>query len=398
MSESLPTPDPSPAPRTVENQDPPPSAAWLSPGVVLAAFADTAVAFDMRTETAHVLSPIAAWLCSAPGPQAREELVASISGATPDPAVSATAVVDEAVDSLRDLGLLGRDEPYRPPPPPGPSGNPADPGRHVGVTHAVGVHRVAFRSDDPGLVELIDTTLGDRIDEPAVEYFDALGTASGGVDLFACDEWDFPSRDAMLAQLPTVLNDHAARSHGVLVLHAGTVVTPGGSTIVLTGAANDGNSTLTAALIAAGCDYLGDESITLGRDLVPFGYPKPLTLDANSRAVLGLPADPFPHIGPESIRGDVERLNGTRSPVDMVIAVAYRPGRPLVAQRLDQFAALRELSSNVLNLARADGEGLAALCSLASNTPVWQLTHPGFEEAVPWILGAARPRADDNKC
>lgn len=372
----------------MENQDPPPSATWLSPGVVLAAFADTAVAFDMLTETAHVLSPTAAWLCSASGPEAGDELVGRIAHESADPDIDARAVVDEAVQDLRDLGLLGRSEPYRPPPPPGPSGNTAAPGRHIGVTHAVGVHRIAFRSDDPGLVDLIDAALGDRIDGPATEFLDAASTDGGGVDLFACDEWTFPSRDAMLAQLPTVLNDHAARSHGVLVLHAGTVVTPSGSTIVLIGAADDGKSTLTAALIEAGCDYLGDESVTLGRDLVPYGYPKPLTLDANSRAVLGLPSELFPHIGPESIRGDVKRLNGTRSPVDMVIAVAYRPGHPLAARRLDQAGALRELCSNVLNLAQANGEGLAALCSLASNTPVWTLTHPGFEEAVPWILRA----------
>ena len=388
MSESRSTPDPSPARRTVENQDPPLSATWLSPGVVLAAFADTAVAFDMLTETAQVLSPTAAWLCSAPGPEAGDELVDTIARESADPGIDAIAVVNDAVASLRDLGLLGRSEPYRPPPPPGPPGNPAGPGRHIGVTHAVGVHRVAFRSDDPGLVDLIDAALGDSIDEPATEFLDAADSGSGGVDLFAWDECTFPSRDAMLVQPPTVLNDHAARSHGVLVLHAGTVVTPSGSTIVLTGAADDGKSTLTAALIEAGCDYLGDESITLGRDLVPYGYPKPLTLDANSRAVLGLPSAPFPHIGPESIRSDVRRLNGTRAPVDMVIAVAYRPGQPLVAQQLDPAGALRELCSNVLNLARADGAGLAALCSLASNTPVWTLTHPGFEEAVPWILGA----------
>lgn len=373
----------------MEARNPLPPPVWLSPGVAFAAFGDTAVAFDMLTGTASVLSPAAAWLCTAAGPEAQDELVASLSDVTDASDVEARTTVENTIETLRDLGLLGRSEPYRPPPPPGPTGSAEHRGRHIGATHAVGPHRVAFRSDDPGLVDLIDATLGDSVDEPASEFFDASGTDPGGVDLFACDEWSFPSRDAMVAELPVVLNDHAARSHGVLVLHAGTVVTPGGSTIVLTGSANDGKSTLTAALIEAGCDYLGDESIALGPDLVPLGYPKPLTLDANSRTLLELPSEPFPHIGPESIRSDVKRLDSTGSPVDLVIAVAYRPGQPLAAHHLDQVGALRELCSNVLNLARAEPDGLAALCSLAWNKPAWRLTHPGVEVAVPWILGTA---------
>ena len=123
----------------MRSEDPPLAAALLSPGVVLAAFADTAVAFDLLTETAHVLSPGAAWLCSASGPEAGDELVDYIAHESADPDIDARAMVDEVVHGLHDLGLLGRSEPYLPPPPPGPPGNPADPGRHVGVTSREGI-------------------------------------------------------------------------------------------------------------------------------------------------------------------------------------------------------------------------------------------------------------------
>lgn len=332
-------------------------------------------------------TPPAAWLCSATGPEAVGELADAIVAETAELPEVARLRVDETAGALRDIGLLGRVEPYEPPPHPGQPGDPIHHGSHVGVTHAVGVHRVAFRSDDPGLVDLIDTTLGDGVDQWATEFFDAHNTASGGVDLFACDEWDFPSRDAMIAQLPAVLNDHAARSHDVLVLHAGAVLTPGGSLIAITGRSDDGKSTLVAALIQAGCDYLGDESIAFGPDLRPFSYPKPLTLDPNSQALLALPERPSQSIGLEEIRSDARRVYRTASPVDAVIACAYRPDQQFTTQRLDQRPALGELCSNVLNLARSGPEGLTALCNLAATKPVWKVVHPSVDVAVPWILG-----------
>lgn len=354
--------------------------------MTLVPFGNTAVAFDLIRETAHVLSGPAAWLCSAPGPEVIDELISSLPR-SPSTTQVTLAEIDAAVDALCELGLLRRTEPYRPLEPPRPAGDPARPGRHIGRTHGVGDHRVAFRSDDLDLIEVMDSTLGDRIDEPPSEFFDAHVNADGHIDLHACDEWGFPNRDALLVQLPVVLNDHNARSHGVVVLHAGAVRTPDGRSVVLAGHADAGKSTLVAALITAGCDYLGDESISFGRDLVPFGYPKPLTLDTHSRDLLGLPMHPFPHLGPELIREDVDRISRSTSPVDALVIVTFSPHAPLAAQRLDPADALGGLCSNVLNLARADRSGLSALCGLAQSVPAWRLTHPGVEHAVPWILG-----------
>lgn len=371
-------------------RDPAPSDIWLSPGVVLVPFGDTAAAFDLLSGTAHVLSEPAAWLCSASGRQEIDELLSSITPENDASAQSLEASIDKAIDALRDLGLLHRTAPFNPPQPPGPAGDPEHPGRHVGATHAVGVHRVAFRSDDPDLIKEIDRTLGDQVDEPPDEFFDAHRRASGGIDLVACDVWKFPNRESLIVQIPVVLNDHAARSHEVLVLHSGAVTTPDGATIALTGQADDGKSTLVAALLDAGCDYLGDESISFGNDLAPLGYPKPLTLDLRSRTLLDVPSEPFPHIGPEAIRPKVRRVHRTSRRIDAIVAVAYRQSHPLSPQLLDPVNALEVLCSNALNLARAGVDGLTTLCELATTTPVWQLSHPGIDSAAPWVLNLGR--------
>ena len=370
---------------TASDVHPDPIDAWPSPGVRVIPFADAAVAFDLATSTVHVLSPVGALLLTGSGPDTIDELqaTAALQGADPDEVRNNLLT---GIAGLQSLGLVGRTTPYAPPKPPGTAGHPDHPGRYIGVTHAIAAHRVAFRSDDRTLLGAIDTSLGDSIDEPATQFFDATITEHDGVDLFAPDTWCFPSRDALLAQLPNVLNDHAARSHDLLVVHAGAVRTPDGRLVAVAGHPDAGKSTLVGALVAAGCDYLGDESIGLRRDLIPLGYPKPLTLDTNSRSVLGLPGDSHPHIAPEAIRSDVTRLTRGDSPIDSVVVVGYRPDAPFAATRLEPIAALEAVASHLLNLPRAGDEGLHALCALAERIPVWNVSHPGVATAVPWVL------------
>ena len=86
----------------------------------------------------------------------------------------------------------------------------------------------------------------------------------------------------------------ALRWRGLFHLHAGALVTPGGCGVLVAGGTGAGKSTLTLALLEAGCSYLGDDAVFLAT--AP-GAP----------AVLGLPrsfhvaprtADAFPRIAP----------------------------------------------------------------------------------------------------
>lgn len=357
----------------------------ISDGVLIAPFGDAAVAVDLTTEQAHALSRVGAWLLAQQSPVSIDALVADAPESERDELRDA---VLDMVDTLRSSGLVERNEPYPWPEPFGATGGPR-PGTTVGRTHAVIDRRIAFRSDDAGLVERVDRMLGDSVDEPATRFFDLVGgDDSGEITLYAADRWRFPSEGRLLRQLPTVLNDDGSHTHGAAVIHSGVVRTPDGRIIVMAAPPGAGKSTLTAALIAAGCDYLGDESIGVRPDGTVLGYPKPLTLGAESRRALGLDETDFPHTDVEELRGDVERVVEAAA-VDEILLVRYDPDHTgMMSDRpLEPVAALEAVLANVLNLARAGEEGLEAVCNLVESVPVVPFTHPGVDEAVPVILG-----------
>jgi hypothetical protein len=108
------------------------------------------------------------------------------------------------------------------------------------------------------------TVTGSRLDavlDPAVARDDAYAFAQ--VPLLA----------ALLAAL---------RPRGLYHLHAAALVAPGGRSLLVAGAAGSGKSTLGAALVLAGCDYLGDDIVLVrdGPELVSF--PREFHLAARS--------------------------------------------------------------------------------------------------------------------
>lgn len=355
----------------------------VSDGVLVSPFGETAVAVDLVTEKAHVLGAASAWLLSQKSPV---DIASLIADAPEDDREELTESILDALDTLRTPGLVDRETSYEPPVPPDDAGGP-EPGGHVGRTHAVIDRRIAFRSDDEGLVQRIDAFLGDAVDEPATRFFDAVPRGDGSITLFAADEWRFSSEERLLFQLPTVLNDDGARTHGVVVIHSGTVRTPDGRVLVLTGPPSAGKSTLTAALLAAGCDYLGDESIGVTADGTVLGYPKPLTLSADSCEVLGIPELGGPHVPPETIRANVERVV-TADGIDEILLVRFDPAAAGASDRhaLEPVAALEAVLANVLNLARSGEAGLETICRLVESVPVRPFVHAGVETAVPQLL------------
>ncbi len=92
--------------------------------------------------------------------------------------------------------------------------------------------------------------------------------------------------DLAAAWLLWYLNRLAATTPHRVTIHAGAVAGPYGA-VVLPGPPGAGKSTMTAALVRAGCDYLSDELAALdldGRGVHPF--PRPLALHPTSVALL----------------------------------------------------------------------------------------------------------------
>lgn len=357
----------------------------VSDGVLVAPFLDTAVAVDLVTERAHVLSEGAALLMTQDQPASIDTLLSEVPEDQREPMAG---MIDETLATLRASGLIDRAEDYDWLEPFAQGGGPT-PGGHVGPTHAVIDQRIAFRSDDAALLGQVEAVLGDSVDEPATRFFDLVpDAASGKVTLYAADEWTFADEDQLLSYVPVVLNDDGSHTHGTAVIHSGVVRTPDGRVVMLTGPPDAGKSTLVGALVAAGCDYLGDESVGITPAGTLWGYPKPLTLSAASREVLGLEPSAFPHVRIEALRGDVERVAGAQR-IDEILLVRYdsahtgmMSGRPL-----EPVPALEAVLANVLNLARAGESGLEAICNLVESVPVVPFTHPGVDQAVPVILG-----------
>lgn len=357
----------------------------VSEGILVSPFTDTAVAVDLVAEQAHVLGRAGAWLLTQDSPVDISSLVDT---APSEERGELTEMILDALDTLRIPGLVDRDSTYEFPEPPGEAGGPV-PGSHTGRTHAVIDRRIAFRCDDPALLGRIDAFLGDGVDEAPTRFFDAIPTGDGRITLYAADQWDFPDEPALFFQLPTVLNDDGARTHGVIVIHSGCVRTPDGRVVVLTGPPNAGKSTLTGALVAAGCDYLGDESIGVDADGSVLGYPKPLTLSADSCAVLGIDATDGPHRLATELRGAAKSVV-TAAGIDEILLVHYSPDHvgATFGPALEPFPALEAALANVLNLARAGEPGLETLCNLVESVPVRTLVHSGVDDAVPVILGS----------
>lgn len=350
--------------------------------LLIAPFGEGSAVYDLVADRVTILDPLATWVLECV-PTSFDDLVSDLASVTEMPLGQADTYLAEGIKHLTHEGLLGRTN-HRPAPIP-VTGQPLqdDRRRLLSATQAVLDDRLAFRSSDLSLLTAITEYLQAT---PASEHptviFDVEPTEGDGVLLHAAEEWNFPTRTGFFVQLPGVINDYAARTHDLLVCHAGAALRsePDGvhRLVLLPGVPDSGKSTLTAALIALGWDYLGDELIGVRPDtLVAVGFPRALALEASSREVLGLhetePDNPHVHAG--AIRSTVQRVEGDAAPITEVILPTYDPSLDPFEETLAPFEALRALLGSSMNIARCGEDGWRAVCQLAEQVPVTRVVH-----------------------
>lgn len=377
-----------------------------SPGVMAAPFLGATAVYDMLTHRVTLVSPLAGVLLEVASMSRAEqafidELADDVLASTGAPKDAVVAALCATVDGLVEANLLGRPTVWDPDPVVGGAplvqghdGSDTPSSAGFGSTLHVFDERLAFRSADADLLADIDRWLHlpPGTDEPTV-VFDADPTPVGGVFLQAAEVWEFPDRSGFQLQLPGVVNDWAARSSTLLVLHAGGLRTPDGSVVLLPGVPEAGKSTMTAAFVAAGCDYLGDELVAVRPDsLQAVGFPGPFSLDDTSRRVLGLEsaASNSPYAPLADVRHDAQPIAGDAGAVTQLIIPIYDAllGAPEI-QTLSPRDALEVLLRSVMNLARCGEDGWRTLCQLVERVPTRIARHP---DAPSFARSELRPR------
>jgi Coenzyme PQQ synthesis protein D (PqqD) len=210
--------------------------------------------------------------------------------------------LDEGVRStlqqFADLGLLGENP--SPPPLQAAPGRTATGGARFTDSwsvEAMGL-TVAVRCDDPVLDAVLQHVLQD-LRARVGEHDDVVPDLDVRVE--GCAPWRITSPchhaaasdlSAALDDALTAINVSAVALTPTFAMHA-AVVGRAGHTVVLPGPSGQGKTTLTAALLQLGWDYVSDEALSLrwsDGSIVP--YPRPLALSTWAAAELGVNGAP----------------------------------------------------------------------------------------------------------
>jgi hypothetical protein len=256
--------------------------------------------------------------------------------------------------------------------------------------YQAGGHTFVIRTTTPALAELMATALrdlrgGTRPIGRAVVYRFAEEHVGGETWWTIAVDDVLITRTQRLDGAAGMLMWHvnqstiAAAQRAFVVLHAG-VVARGGRAVLLPAAMESGKTTLTAALLQRGWDYLSDEAALIHPETLRVqAYPKPLSVDEGSWGVLGALRPPSPSALPTAHTEQwlipatgIPGVNlATDLPVSAVVAPSYRPERPTVLTPVARRAMLGHAITQSFHVDRRCFLTIAALlrqsqCALLS--------------------------------
>lgn len=181
---------------------------------------------------------------------------------------------------------------------------------------------------------------------------------------------------------------------GTVGLHAGAVARPEG-VVLLPAPSGSGKTTLTAALVAAGWDYLTDELALLERSMTVQPFARPLCL---SRAAIELFPGLAERLPPELVSERCEKLQvrpdeirpaslSSGGPPRAVVFPRYEEGAETRLRPLTQVETLLDLLPNTFDLAHDSQARLGTLAGLCRAAPGYRLVSGDLTEAVEAVDG-----------
>ena len=193
-------------------------------------------------------------------------------------------------------------------------------------------------------------------------------------------ETDF---DDTLANVIGGLNRAVIESLDPFAVHSG-VVRSGERLIALPAQSGNGKTTLTAALLQRGFEYLSDEALVLRDATTVLPYPKPLALSPWSRETLGLGAAEVETLfTPEELGTSV----GDGGALTDVVLASYGAAHPEMTQApgSEGMAALIRLSFNHY---KNPEKAFRTASQVASSVRVWRLSYTTPQEGAELLATA----------
>ena len=174
-----------------------------------------------------------------------------------------------------------------------------------------------------------------------------------------------------VVEVLTVLNMTAIAQCQSFAVHAGVVSTPAGA-IAFPAPSGGGKSTLTAACLLAGFDYLSDEALVVDWDAATVRpYPKWLSLSPWSAQHVGLP----PGNGVERAYTATE-LSASVAPAGLPLAhvvLLRRTGSKARLEPVSRALAAHHLLTMSFNHYQRPEQAFALVCDLVRGATTWVL-------------------------
>lgn len=208
---------------------------------------------------------------------------------------------------------------------------------------------VCIRAETVAVARAVDRLLTPFRCPPGAKGVIAYSLTSSGVTRDGAPILAGTSWPALLHGLLGDLNAVAVQGFHGLAVHAG-VVARRGVAVAWPAASEAGKSTLTAACLSAGFEYVSDEALCVDFDSAAVvAYPKPLKLSRHAAALVGLS---WPESDEDMVALLPEDLGASRAAgalrLGHVVQLVRRPGPPVLhpRERSETVATMLTMSFN----------------------------------------------------